>query len=139
VKKKEIRCYTHHSLDGGWADVWITYDDRRRKSYFAPTLLTRASVERDLDIARACAAQNPDLDFSSDIQHNLSILEDLGVKVPCVITTECGEGIPSIHTAAEELSRPEAEAMLTHFLRYRGVRAPLRFSWNKPGIMVHPV
>jgi hypothetical protein len=137
MQKKEIRCYTHHSLDGGWADVWITYDERRRKRHFGPTLLTYESVLGDLDLARKCAASYPDQDWSGDIAHHVGVLDGFALN-DYVITTECGEAIPSIHTNAKELSKPEIERMLEHFLRLRGVKAPLKFSWNKPEITVYP-
>jgi hypothetical protein len=60
------------------------------------------------------------------------------VRSEYVVTKECGAGIPSIHTRADELSRPEVERMLAYFLRYEGIRTPLKFSWNKPGFVVHP-
>jgi len=145
MKQKRIVCRGHCPIfnypdyQQPWADVWISFRTRPNKPhYYGPTLLTKKCVERDLKSYLELQEENPELDWSYEIeleriQLKLLETEEIIVEIPKKYST-MGE----IITNKEYIDRKEAERMLTYYVNELGYKN-LKFIWKRSKFIATPV
>lgn len=145
-KRVLVVCHEPIAIDPtsrqGWADVWIRFKAKPGRSVYrwAPTLVSRSDLVRDLELTRKVQTENPDLDFVEEVRDLEAALERLKTEPRFVDDHPdlLSRGIPTIYTAADTLDRREAEAMLDVLLARLGQRNA-RYHWKRPGFVVIPV
>lgn len=120
MKKKKILCKHHINLNypNPWCDIWISYKSKpgRKKVYLSPCLIS--STCRELDDNGILQNHNhPDLYMEGDIDKaNLCI-----------------------YSEKEYIDKKEAERMISHLLKIKGVNINnIKFSWKNPRIFAMP-
>ena len=116
-----------------WADIWVKFTRKpgRKTECLAPTFIGRADVESNLKYYRQLKRVDEEA-----VRELSGVLEALKTN-PVVIVPTHNPSMPDIYTAAEMISREEAEQMISALLASLGFSNP-RFRWARTKVWSIP-
>lgn len=131
-KKKTIRvsCYGVVNMDSPWEDVWISFKKKRKKVYYAPTIIGRNDLEFCLKFEKELLSENPIFEKSTLNEYEGILSEfEKGVRFSA---TKIDTPFPDIYINKDMINKEYIEKAISWFLIKTGeLKSEPRFRWNK--------
>jgi len=120
-----------------WSDVSVSFirEPGGMTYEFEPTLVSRARLAQDLIFEQEYQRKHPEADSSATIARLAKIVEVFNNGAEFYVDSESPEDrIPEIYTSNAYIDQAEAEKMLVHFLRTKGL-TEVGFQWIWPDVI----